>query len=380
MAIKNMVIKVDLFSTPNPIDSFEYQQKTHKLVAEPAKMVEKLPSGINLIGAENAQNVVAPSFYLYTTTKGNFEPIYDITVDSSPLKNGWETVISNHDKNPYIEVYEMAQKQYELGDKDDSDSYDNEMVYTDQLYKWMQSLVDAFYPPVHLVSHSYIHCKRYEGDSIESVKPYISDIYIADGNDALAKLAAYKPDGFIDRNFNEGSGGRKVYVAYKRTDDRSKAITDLAVFVGKNPTESRRINVGSVKNVRYDLVANVDLNCLAGGEWLYLYATKDTEVSEPIRTMHLETKTASDIKNGMVVSTVKFANENGFTDDDPDLNDGASGEYLYLIIEKPEGSGHRSASLFGAGSMASILMLGAVGTAVLVFAVVMERRKKKGSG
>ena len=381
MAVKNMVLKVDLFSTPNPMESFEYKQKTHTLVAEPATMVDKLPSGINLIGSENGQGIVAPSFYLYTTTKGNFEPIYDITVSSSPVKNGWETVISKNDKDPYLEIYEMATKQAELADKDDSDSYDNEIIYTDQIRDWTQVISNTFHPMMDYVTRSYIHCKKYEGDSIEEAKPYISDIYIADGacaNEALAKLAAYKPDGLVERDFNYGTGGRRVYMAYKRTSERSKAITDLAVFVGKNPTESRRINVGSANDVRYDLVANVDLNCLAGGEWLYLYATKDAKVSEPIRSMHIETETASGTNDGMVISTVKFADVNGFTDDDPDLNDGAGGEYLYLIIEKHDGSSNITASLFScSGSMISLLFLTAVGAAVVVFAAVRAKSKKK---
>ena len=377
-AIKNMVIKVDLFSTPNPTESFEYKQKTHTLVAEPAMLVDKLPSGINLIGSENGQGIVAPSFYLYTTTKGNFGPIYDIAVDSSPLKNGWETVISKNDKDPYLEVYEMATEQARLADKDDSDSYDNEIIYTDQIRDWMDVISNTFHPMADLVTRSYIYCKRYEGDSIEKVKPYISDIYVADGacvNEALAKLAAYKPDGFIERDFNEGSGGRRIYVAYKRTTERSKAITDLAVFVGKNPTESKRINVGSVNNVRYDLVANVDLNAGAGGKWLYLYATKNTDVSEPIRFISLESNPASGTKGGIVTSTVQFANANGFTNDDPDLNDGASGSYLYLVVKKPANNTDMLATLFGSGSLIAIFVLAGVG--ILVGAVVRSRARRK---
>ncbi|MBQ2377821.1 MAG: hypothetical protein II297_05400, partial [Clostridia bacterium] len=242
----------------------------------------------------------------------------------------------------------------------------------------MDVISNTFRPMADLVTRSYIYCKRYEGDSIEKVKPYISDIYVADGacvNEALAKLAAYKPDGLIERDFNEGTGGKKVYVAYKRTTERSKAITDLAVFVGKNPTESKRINVGSVSNVRYDLAANVDLNAGAGGKWLYLYATKNTDVSEPIRFISLESNPASGTKGGIVTSTVQFANANGFTNDDPDLNDGASGSYLYLVVKKPANNTDMLATLFGSGSLIAIFVLAGVG--ILVGAVVRARVRRK---
>ena len=72
-------------------------------------------------------------------------------------------------------------------------------------------------------------------------------------------------------------GGARKY-AYKRTDSKSDAIKELAVFSGKNPADSKRINIGNNTSVRFDIVANVDLNSDAGGAYLYLYATVNSAV------------------------------------------------------------------------------------------------------
>jgi hypothetical protein len=165
-------------------------------------------------------------------------------------------------------------------------------------------------------------------------------------------------------------------MAYKRTDSQNDAIKELAVFTGKNPTESRRLTFNGV-SARFDLVANVDLNSGAGGDWLYLYATTNSAAGYPIKELRISHDVVNRVSGGVFTEfTVKRADSNGFTDQDPDLNDGAGGDYIYLVAKRdPDRSKYPawmfgSASLFGSGSVRTIFVLASVAALVAVFALI----------
>ena len=78
--------------------------------------------------------------------------------------------------------------------------------------------------------------------------------------------------------------------------------------------------------------------------------------------------------------TAKRADNNGFTDQDPDLNDGASGDYLYLVAKRdPDKSMFQSwmfgGSLIGDGSIETLFVLASAAAVVAVF--VYSRKKEK---
>ena len=211
--------------------------------------------------------------------------------------------------------------------------------------------------------------------------PYIDQIYIAWGDsahEALSKLVAFEPQGFVNYDLNKGAGGKYVYMAYTRTDKKSEGITDLIVsnpFVHtENPKETMRLKHGSTV-VRYDLVSNVNLNEGAIGNHLYLYATKNSAAGEPIRGMWTRNDVIEEYPQGFAITTVKFADENGYTNKDPDLNKGALGKYIYLIVrrERPAASS-MTGMLIGVGSVVAIVVLLATGATVA--AVVVVKRKK----
>jgi hypothetical protein len=374
------VVQTDLLVTRAPDETIYINNVAYDIVGEAAKKVTKLPSAINLIGTQDGQNLVEPRMFLYTSTEGKGEPIREISIDNKALKEGWITVRSEGGLEPFRDIYEDALNQAKLGAKDDSDSYDHELVYSDQLYKWMEQVAAIFNPKDEKLSPFYIHCKKFDGDSLEDLMPYIDKLYIVEGEsagDALSKLVAFEPDGFVDCDLNRNAGGKKVYLAYKRTNSRSDAIRELAIIAGKNPVESKRISIGNGLTARFDLVANVDLNCKAGGSWLYLYATTSAEAGEPIRRLRIETNKVSNTANDFNEYTVRRANDSGFNNDNPDLNAGAGGDYLYMIVTKAVPTSSESlisASLFGDGSLRTVFVLASV--AALVGVVVYGRKKE----
>ena len=159
-----------------------------------------------------------------------------------------------------------------------------------------------------------------------------------------------------------------------------EAITELAIFTGKNPAESKRLTINGV-SARFDLVANVDLNSGAGGDWLYLYATTDSAAAYPIKELRISDKIVNRLVGTLFTEfTVKRADNNGFTDQDPDLNDGASGDYLYLVAKRdPDKSMFPSwmfgGSLIGDGSIETLFVLASAAAVVAVF--VYSRKKGK---
>ena len=382
LAIKSIILKTDVLTLAEPAEYISIKKVNYDLVAEGAKRVTTLPRAINLLGKQDSQDMLAPRIYLYTSTEGNTDPIYDICLDANPIKEGWVTARSENGINPYTDLYEEAKKHATLGAKDDSDYHDEEIVYSDPLYKWMDSVAGMFNPNDGGVSPFYIHCKMYEGNSIEKALPYIGEIYVADGDsahEALAKLIAYAPDGFIDYDFNKGTwiGSNYVYVAYKRTASSADAIKELAIFAGKNPSESRRITINGT-SVRFDLVANVDFNSNAGGDWLYLYATTNSAAGAPIKALRASNSVVNKASgDGFTESTVKRANESGFTDQDPDLNDRAGGKYIYLVAKRGANKTDMGGSLFGDGSLRMVFLLASVAAIVAVF--VYGKKKEKAS-
>ena len=89
-----------------------------------------------------------------------------------------------------------------------------------------------------LLTPFYIHTKHHTAESLEALKPYISEVFVSEGATryaALAEMVKYGVDGFVDRDLNQSAGGNFVYLGYKRTEKAEDALTDLVVFEGKNP-------------------------------------------------------------------------------------------------------------------------------------------------
>ena len=336
-AIKNIAIKAEIFSYDEPSESIEVDKKTYKLVAEAASKVKELPRAINLIGLEDGQDMAYPRLYLYYSTSGSGDSIYDIAIDTETFKIGWNTVRSSNKIDAYTDICNQVDALYSEMAKGPLDT-----IYTIPLSQWTEGLKSHFITEDEKTTPFYIHVKKFGTETIEEAKPYIGELFLAYGDtehEALTNLIAFEPDGYINVDLNKKAGGDYVYLGYKRVAKAKDALTDIVVFEGKNPASSRKITVGAT-NVKYTLVENIDLNKDAGGDYLYLYTTDSIHTGNYITGLKVEESTESYLKCGVERVTVKLAKDKAVTDTNIDLNRDAGGKTLYMIMERETIEGH----------------------------------------
>lgn len=336
-AIKNLAIKAEIFAYDEPAENIEVDKKTYKLVAEAASKVTELPSAINLIGLEDGHDMAYPRLYLYYSTSGTGDPIYDICIDADPIKNGWNTVRSSNKIDPYIDICNQVDDIYSKMAHGVANT-----IYSSQLSGWANGIKNYFDVEEEEVSSFYIHVKKFASKTIEEEKPYIGEIFLAYGDsehEALTHLIASDPDGYIAIDLNHLAGGDYVYLGYKRVAKAKDALADLVIFEGKNPSLTRRININGT-SVKYTLVDDIDLNKDAGGKYLYLYASDSTKTGNYITNLKVEYDPESFLKCGVELVTVKRAEGSVITNEQIDINKEAGGPYLYLIMERETTKGH----------------------------------------
>ena len=343
-AIRNLAIKAEIMSMDEPKEKIEVGGKSFTIVAEPAKKVTELPKAINLIGIENGESLNLPRLYLYYSTATGSDPIYDLTIDALPLVSGYNTVRSANQIDTFTDIYQQACDLRDITKADETFSKFDNGLYKDELVEWMDEMAELFNPEDADLKSFYIHVKRHNKQALEEVKPYIGKIFIAAGStkhEALTQLLAYEPDGFLDIDLNEDAGGDYVYLAYKRIEKSRDALTDIMVYEGKKFEPSRRITVDG-ESVKYTLVEDIDLNLDAGGSFLYLYATDSSKIGNPIMSLDIKDKTDSYLKCGVERVTVKRAENEQYTNEYIDLNKGAGGDYLYMVMTRETTEGHTS--------------------------------------
>ena len=151
---------------------------------------------------------------------------------------------------------------------------------------------------------------------------YITDVIIV--NSKNSKNARMN-EGWtaIDYDLNKGAGGSYVYLLYKTTKSMGSSgepITDFYIRTGKNPPASLTYN----GRTYYSPDENCDLNHGAGGNFIYLYYTKDA------------------FPDGHAITGIWFDGaQNGGVPADGgvegfDLNNGAGGNYIYMHISYPQ--------------------------------------------
>lgn len=337
-AIKGIAIGTEILSSDEPEEKIYVNKKSYTLVAEATTKVEELPKAINLIGLEDTQDSLTPRMYLYTSTSGD-EPIYDICIDKNAILNGWGTTLSQNGKEPYADLYDQANAFSKSANKEEDNVFSLYSVAIEEMCDWGNTLKSLFKPEDAELSSFYIHYNKYD-DTIEKEKPYIGEIFIEKGDskrEAMVKLLEHNPDGYINCDLNRDAGGNYVYMAYKRTANESskdKAVTNLVVSQGKNPSKYERIATDTGETIRYQLVSTIDLNDDAGGKYLYLYSTTDVNAGEPIIGLRIHTKTVTKQDGGYEETTVRKIDNGKITGEKIDLNKGAGGDYLYLIMKR----------------------------------------------
>ncbi len=147
-------------------------------------------------------------------------------------------------------------------------------------------------------------------------------------NDCKSELSGHT---IIDRDLNDGAGGDYVYMGYKTTTDPSKAITGILFRVGENPPDRITDNgkayfylVGKGETNTASEGGYIDLNAKAGGDYIYMYVTRDPGYGAPLTAITVDENSS---KTGYETAT----NNSGSV---IDLNQGAGGKYLYLHYKR----------------------------------------------
>lgn len=176
-----------------------------------------------------------------------------------------------------------------------------------------------------------------------STPQYITDIGVAyankkiseSGNDAAnraKKLLTGNGYTAIDQDLNEDAGGAYIYMGYKTSTDYSRAITGIFFWVGDKNNKPDRYQKGSTW---FYLVGGsyegngtgdgaVDLNEGAGGKYIYLYVTRDTNYDGGYPLMEIFYKYHDMAVDGKVAQNFNGSSQN--------LNEGAksSSKSIYL--------------------------------------------------
>ena len=203
--------------------------KVDKKAVEPPEKVTRNGATYRRCG----DKITGPNgmFYLYTSYIGS--PITDLRFSRMPISNGWTTALD----------------QYDQADSDDP--------------WWLQTKSDE--------TKTYI--KSVGVTSSSSSKPTKQDLC-----DLLSQGCT---DYVLDFNFNYNAGNTKIFIGYGRTNKKSEAICDLIAY-HENFDQRRLYSNGKW----FYRVGNVELNKRVGGDYIWLYYTKDTRAGSPITDLH----------------------------------------------------------------------------------------------
>ena len=154
-----------------------------------------------------------------------------------------------------------------------------------------------------------------------STKSYIEDIIItSDKEDKVARDgSAYSGYTMIDKDLNEEAGGDYIYLWYKTTTDKDKALRDI------------RFTYDDFKDIPNFYIKNAhDLNAEAGGQYIYMWTTKRSSIGEPITDIKVLFGKNANMPIGYESSMVNYYQKGDMVRERAELNSGAGGYYIYL--------------------------------------------------
>ena len=145
---------------------------------------------------------------------------------------------------------------------------------------------------------------------------YIKDLLVSGSNSQSYAKECLTKKGYtvLDRDLNEGAGGMFIYLGYKTTTNINEAITDIDCRLSiETPKSTRQLNglcpyTGDQKFID----SKGDLNCGAGGWFVYLYYYKSPR------------------GDGLAITDLYINGTKEGSVDGRDLNAWAGGNYIYL--------------------------------------------------
>lgn len=185
-------------------------------------------------------------------------------------------------------------------------------------------------------SYTKKHEKEYYFPSGTTFISYIATGY---GKKAANAKGPLTNSGYtvIDRDLNDGAGGKYIYCGYKTTTDVNISLKDLRISIDRDadtytaPENSSLYTVAGVSPTSQntgDADGIVDLNKDAGGDYLYYFATKDAKAGDPILEIIVDNSV-----NVNGYDTVKYLNSANFNTN-ADANKGAGGDDIYTHVKR----------------------------------------------
>ena len=163
----------------------------------------------------------------------------------------------------------------------------------------------------------------------DPIPKYITDIMVVAAGSSGGALAKVPPgytmvmlnpgtNSTQIMDANESVGGDFVFIAYKLSPDKSKAIYDIQVIDGQNSA-----NYTDKDNKHYYNKIAVDLNSNVGGDYIYLFYSKaiasDTQFVKEILWAFIRLRNEASLPAG-----------SQWTKDRLDLNKGAGHDFIFL--------------------------------------------------
>ncbi len=190
---------------------------------------------------------------------------------------------------------------------------------------------------VPLTANAAIETGEYYGyynttNDIRSQDVFMDALYLASGDkqtynsliDTLREKVGRNASAVLEKDLNDGAGGDYVYLGWTTTTDPNSAITGVKIlnYEGDNPPATKTSD-GVTWYLANDGVA-VDLNEEAGGDYLFLYVTKDQSYGIPLSAVGYTNNNAS--------PGTGYDKVLNFSGGWQDVNEKAGGEYIYLTV------------------------------------------------
>lgn len=246
--------------------------------------------------------------YLYVTTNGTAfpDPITDIKVTTWCTPGSYEAVMSTEGKSFYTVKNESK-------------------VNLHIKNKWFEE-------------GNFFAFKRESNNDL-----YISEITINNGDDRTKVITELIENGYsvINSDMNRKAAGDHIFIGVKYTDNKEEAITDIRARHGKNPKDS----YPSADNTyEYKLAKKIDLNKGAGGDYIYLFYTKDPLAGEPILDLYGESSVQNFSDSRYKHTTVKKLNSDSYSN----LNEGTTvfTGNVYLVMKRITTAGKYISSVY----------------------------------
>ncbi len=178
-------------------------------------------------------------------------------------------------------------------------------------------------------------------------------------------------------DLNSDAGGRYLQLVWKTSKARKEAITDIIAFStksSKNPSKTKVVN-----GITYALACSgQDFNEGAGGKYIYLYYTKDASAGDPIGDIVVD---KNESKSGYeTVRKISGSSDAYKKGDEVDMNEGAGGDYVYIHLKRVSKAEQTNfiGSIFTDDVQHGLLISTFIILAFLMTWIVLYYRKRKG--